>query len=375
MILSAAPVTDRPRNDTGDFHHLFLNDFPLMDVRAPVEFENGSFPAAFNLPLLSNDERHRIGITYKNEGQDAAIKLGHKLVSGDIKLQRLKSWSAFAKEHPNGYLFCFRGGMRSHIVQEWMKEEGINYPLVKGGYKAMRRFLIEKLDHLVATKNFIVISGRTGIGKTQVIQDLQNSIDLEGLARHRGSSFGQRLTPQPCQIDFENALAIRLMKVSNNSESPIFFEDEGHIVGKCALPLSLLAGLRSWPVVMLEETLEKRISNVQKDYVTNMLTEYNGAYGQSGFKELAAFLRNSLHRIRKRLGGVQYEKISSLMNTALSGQELTGDDSLHRLWIEELLVKYYDPMYEYQFSQKEGRVLFKGGHREVLEWCRQYVVR
>lgn len=359
------------RVDTGDFLPLFLNDVPLLDVRAPVEFTRGSFPAAVNLPLLNDDERHTIGIKYKAEGQEAAVRLGHQLVSGDVKAQRLGQWLDFARQHPQGYLFCFRGGMRSHVVQQWMAEAGAPYPLVKGGYKALRRFLIDALDNLLATRDFIVIGGKTGIGKTTVIHELQNALDLEALARHRGSAFGRRLVQQPSQIDFENALAIRLLKLCHGSEKPVFLEDEGRLVGRCALPLSLLAGLKRWPVVILEETLENRISNVQKDYVTDLLAEYQGAHGEHGFAQFSAFLKDSLYRIRKRLGGVQYEKLTSMMDYALTVHEETQDESLHRIWIEELLVKYYDPMYDYQFSQKESRIVFRGPRAEVLDWCRR----
>ncbi|MBI1215973.1 MAG: tRNA 2-selenouridine(34) synthase MnmH [Alphaproteobacteria bacterium] len=356
--------------ETDDFQSLFLNDVPLMDVRAPVEFAKGAFPGAVNLPLLNDDERHRIGITYKEEGQDAAVRLGHELVSGDVKAARVESWLDFARKNPRGCLFCFRGGMRSHIVQQWMAEAGVDYPLVTGGYKALRRYLIDTLDHLVATRDFIVIGGRTGNGKTLLVHDLKNAVDLEGLARHRGSSFGARIAPQPSQIDFENALAVQMLKLGHASEKPLFIEDEGRIVGRCALPPDLLAGLQQWPLALLDEDLGTRIANVQKDYVTDLLEEYRAAYGDEGFAQFSDFLRQSLDRIRKRLGGLRHKQVRELLDKALERHEQSGDESLHRAWIEELLVKYYDPMYEYQLSQKQGRVVFRGTRAEVLEWCR-----
>ena len=359
------------RPDVSDFLPLFLNDTPLLDVRAPVEFAKGSFPGAVNLPLLTDDERHIIGITYKAQGQEAAVKLGHELVSGEIKAQRIAQWLDFAQKHPEGYLFCFRGGMRSHIVRQWMGDAGAAYPLVKGGYKALRRFLIDSLDNLVGSRNFYVISGRTGIGKTTLIRELQDSIDIEAIANHRGSTFGRKLTPQPSQVDFENALSIRLLRLCHATDKPVFMEDEGRLVGRCAMPLNLLAGLQLWPAIILEDTLENRVSNVQKDYITDLLAEYEAAYGaDKGFAEFAQFLKQSLHRIRKRLGGLQHDKVGAMMDQALSLQAETRDESLHRIWIEELLVRYYDPMYDYQFAQKEGRVVFKGDRAAVLDWCR-----
>ncbi|HAP53946.1 MAG TPA: tRNA 2-selenouridine(34) synthase MnmH, partial [Marinobacter adhaerens] len=142
------------RPNTDDYLSLFLNDVPLMDVRAPVEFSRGSFPNTENAPLMNDEERHRVGICYKEKGQDKAIELGHQLVSGDIKAQRIEAWKRFVARHPNGYLFCFRGGLRSRLTQQWIREAGIDYPLVKGGYKALRRFLIDSLEAQIESGEF-----------------------------------------------------------------------------------------------------------------------------------------------------------------------------------------------------------------------------
>lgn len=363
----------KTRNDTDDFLHLFLKDVPLMDVRAPVEFTRGSFPSAVNLPLLNDNERQAVGTAYKKDGSEAAVKLGHQFVSGDVRSDRLRQWLEFAQKNPAGYLFCFRGGMRSHVVQEWLAAEGVHYPLVEGGYKALRRFLIEALEDIIARRKFIIISGRTGIGKTTLVHQLPRAVDLEGLARHRGSSFGRRITPQPSQVDFEHGLAVRLLKLAHSSEKPLFIEDESHIVGRCALPLEMVAKMKEWPAVVLEDRLENRISNVLKDYVTDMLTEHQAAYGDNGFAQFSDFLRGSLYRIRKRLGSERHRDILAVMENALDIQQATGDVSLHRQWIEDLLTGYYDPMYDYQLSQKKNTVVFRGTRDEVLAWCNKEI--
>lgn len=359
------------RDDIDDFLPLFLNDVPLMDVRAPVEFARGAFPTAVNLPLLNDAERHEIGVIYKNEGQEAAVRRGHKLVSGEVKDARIQSWLDHVRRCPQGYLYCFRGGMRSHIVQQWMKEAGADYPLVKGGYKALRRFLIDSFEQLMAERRYFVISGRTGTGKTRVITALDNAVDLEALANHRGSSFGRRVAPQPGQIDFENALAVRLIKLCHRSKGSVFVEDESRVVGRCALPLPLMAGLKNWPLVVLEDDLDSRIEGVLKDYVTDLLAEHEAAYGAEGFGRYAELMKGSLARIRNRLGGERHAEILALMEKAFAAQAERQDDSLHRLWIRELLVKYYDPMYDYQLSQKQSRIIFRGQRDEVLAWCRE----
>ena len=106
-----------------DFRHIFLNDVSMMDVRAPIEFAQGAFPGVVNLPLMNDEERQKVGTCYKQRGQEAAIALGHSLVSGETKNGRIAAWAAFAKAHPHGVLYCFRGGLRSQITQQWLQSE------------------------------------------------------------------------------------------------------------------------------------------------------------------------------------------------------------------------------------------------------------
>ena len=127
-----------PRPDTDDYRQLFLSDAPMMDMRAPAEFAHGAFPTACSLPLMSDEERAQVGICYKHEGQAAAIALGHELIAGATREQRMQQWLSFANEHPDGYLYCFRGGLRSQTVQQWLRDAGVDYPLVLGGYKVSR---------------------------------------------------------------------------------------------------------------------------------------------------------------------------------------------------------------------------------------------
>src|SRR5690606_26775848 len=100
-----------------------------------------------------------------------------------------------ARAHPEGYLYCFRGGLRSQLVQQWLAQAGVEYPRVIGGYKAMRRFLLDGLDAAALECPPLLVAGLTGTGKTEVIAAVAQSLDLEGLAHHRGSSFGRHATP------------------------------------------------------------------------------------------------------------------------------------------------------------------------------------
>ena len=102
----------RERPDTADYRALFLADAPLADLRSPGEFAQGAFPGSLSLPLMTDGERAEVGTCYKRSGQQAAIELGHRLVCGQTRAERLARWADFARHHPDGYLYCFRGGLR-----------------------------------------------------------------------------------------------------------------------------------------------------------------------------------------------------------------------------------------------------------------------
>lgn len=354
------------REDTDDYEALFLTDTPMFDTRAPIEFKKGAFPHVTSLPLMTDIERAKVGTAYKRDGQDEAIKLGHRLVSGKTKDERMVLWLEFAKNNPDGYLYCFRGGLRSHTTQAWLAEAGCDYPLVKGGYKAMRRFLIDRLDRICddavnpeAKSSFVILSGKTGAAKTDLLLKLDHSIDLEGLAHHRGSAFGKRAAGQPSQIGFENDLSVQFLRQHHKApNSAIILEDESHLIGRCALPLKLRDAMHASPIVVLEADLESRVEHSYKNYILHKLAEWQD------FELFAQDLRKSMHNIRKRLGGVRHRELTALLEAALSAHE-TGDDSLHREWIRILLEQYYDPQYDYLLSKRKERIVFRGDAGEV----------
>ena len=353
-----------------DYARLFLEERPMIDLRAPVEFAAGAFPNAHNLPLLTDEERHLIGIRYKQAGQEAAIELGRELLDGLPRQERTERWIEFARRHPNGVLYCFRGGMRSKISQEWIHQaSGIVYPRIKGGYKALRNFLIGEIDRSVRELQPIVIGGRTGCGKTLLIQRIPRSIDLEGLAWHRGSAFGRHVTPQPTQIDFENRLSIAMLKRRAEEGDKIVLEDESKAIGSRHLPPALYERMSLSPLVILEASLEERIRNSIDEYVTGALEEYQAHYGEeAGFDAWADYAKESLKRISRRLGGERYREMAKQLERAIDQLRKTGDPQSHEAWIANLLTNYYDPMYDYQITKKKERIVFSGDSRAVLEF-------
>lgn len=356
-----------------NYHQLFLEDIPLIDVRAPVEFHQGAFPFAQNIPLLSDDERHAIGIRYAEEGQEQAIALGHELVRDDIKEKRIQEWYEFAQDHPNGALYCFRGGLRSKITQQWLYEStGVVYPRIEGGYKALRRFLINQLDTIMDGFEPFVIGGRTGVGKTLLLQKLHHQIDLEGIYQHRGSSFGYRALPQPAQIDIENTLTIALLKLQHNNVSKLVLEDEAPNIGSRSVPPSIMHAVRQSPLILIEESLASRVDAVFEEYINVALAEFQTIHGDPlGFEIWASNLRNALDRIQRRLGDQRYNHLTRIMDIAIEEMRDNGESDRHKEWIQQLLQDYYDPMYDYQLERKIDRIIYRGEREGVLEYLRQ----
>ena len=351
-----------------DYLQLFLNDVPMIDLRAPVEFGQGSFATAESLPLMSDDEREAVGTCYKEEGQEAAIDLGHQLVSGELKQARLEAWKAFIEKYPDGVLYCFRGGLRSQTTQKWINEYAdIDYPRVEGGYKALRRFLLDETERLIELMDFVVLSGRSGTGKTRIIKQIPHSLDLEGLANHRGSAFGNTTTPQPTQINFENNLAVVLLKAEAAGYRTIVVEDESRNVGSLHVPFSMHGKMSESPMVNLLVSDDDRIDITVQEYAKDTHVDYVAEFGEKeGLVKLQEHLLESLSKLRKRLGGERYQRMQQTMIDAVvlldTENEYQGFGSV----FGELLLDYYDPMYDYQMSSKQERIVFNGSREEVL---------
>jgi tRNA 2-selenouridine synthase len=318
---------------------------------------------------MSDDERHLVGTRYKESGQDAAIMLGRELVGADLQAQRTRHWVEFAKKNPEGFLYCFRGGLRSRITQEWMEEAGVHYPYIKGGYKAMRQFLIKRTSESVARVPIVLISGRTGTGKTLLLNRIKRSLDLEGLANHRGSSFGPMSSPQPTPINFENNMAVRLLKLTEESEATIFVEGEGRQIGSLSVPEALRDKMFSAPTLVLEAEIETRIDIGIEDYVKDLLARIQGKFpGENGFEIFADRHRTSLFNIQKRLGSERFQHATAMLEAALSEHHNSGQLGHYRPFIRLLLEQYYDPMYDYQLSKRQAEVLCQGDQAALLRW-------
>ena len=356
-----------------NLRHIFVNDVPLLDVRAPVEFEQGAFPNSVNIPLMTDAEREAVGIRYKEQGQDSAILLAAELVTIEERELRTQKWNAFFAQNPGGVLYCFRGGLRSQISQQWitdsLPDSDKPYPRVDGGYKAMRTFLLESIERISQNIPIIVLGGRTGSGKTRLLKQLPNSIDLEGLANHRGSAFGPTATPQPTPINFENALAVQLLKAEAAGHKFLVIEDEARNVGSLGVPQALFDVMQTSKLVMLEVSQEDRNKVSIEEYILDTQKSFDEVYGDElGAEKLSEHLLNSLEKIKKRLGGVRYKEALQQMEDAIALRNKTGSVEGFIPVVKSLLLDYYDPMYDYQSSKKKDRISFKGSFDEVISY-------
>ena len=363
-------MIDKKLYELKDFKSIVLNNIPLIDVRAPIEFEKGAFINSINMPILNNEERHIIGICYKEKGNEEATKLGYRLVSGKIKEDRVNMWISFIKENPETIIYCFRGGSRSRIAQEWINEElNMDVPRILGGYKAFRNYLLNSLAKENQNYTPLVLSGYTGSGKTKLLKELKNSIDLEGIANHRGSSFGAHVKPQPTQINFENNLAYDLIKAQDVGYKYLVFEDEGKNIGKNFIPQEFFNFFRSGDIILLSSSLEERIENTLKEYVIDAQIEYTNLYGyEEGLNKWFNYIYSSMDRLKKRLGGDKFKKVINELNFAYKNQLSTGNIDYHKYWIELFLKEYYDPLYKYSLESVKDKIIFSGNYSDVSDY-------
>ena len=327
----------------------------ILDVRSPSEFAAGSLPGAINLPILSDEERAAVGLKYRTHGREAAISLGESLVRAETKAQRIADWVHLVERYPQTVICCARGGMRSEYAQRWLAEVGLTLERVEGGYKALRSACLQVIESAPAELRPIILGGRTGSGKTDLLREYASGIDLEGLANHRGSAFGALNKRQPSQASMENALACELTRFRPGQ--PVLLEDESRAIGSRSLPMPLFKAMSEAPIAVIDLGRETRARRIYAEYVV-------GASAAVPQGELHEEYRQALQRIRKRLGDRNCRKITTQLDDAFK----TRTQDAHLVWITSLLTDYYDPMYDYGMKRKAMRIAMRGSPQEVRRW-------
>lgn len=352
-----------------DFEKLLLNNTTFLDVRSEIEFSKGSIPNSFNKPILKNSEREQVGICFKKNGQKSAIELGESLVCGRDRIERVKGWRSFIQKNEDTVLYCARGGLRSQISQQWIMEAGEKIKYVEGGFKSIRNFLIKSFEENCRRNNFLVLGGPTGSGKTILLNQFMDMIDLEHRANHRGSSFGKHFSNQPAQIDFENNISLDLIKISDRGANNILIEDESRLIGTIHVPDVLSKKMAKSNIVVLKTPMEQRVESILEEYVGESLEKYL-IENQNGFGPFVDLMLFNLKRISKKLGGLKHDEIHGDMVKAFDAHKKDNNLELHKVWIEKLLTHYYDPMYNYSLEKRSDQVIFTGSYNEIVEWAR-----
>ncbi|HEY0978319.1 MAG TPA: tRNA 2-selenouridine(34) synthase MnmH [Flavobacteriales bacterium] len=299
---------------------------PVLDVRSPGEFRRGHLPGAINLPLFDDAERAVVGTLYKQEGRDAAMLEGLRIVG-----PKLAPMVEAARNHaPDGRIrvHCWRGGERSGSVAWLLGKAGFREVLtLRGGYKAFRH---QVLQDLASPRRLRVLGGYTGSGKTETLQHLKALgsavIDLEALASHKGSSFGALgQAPQPTTEHFENLLWEALRAI--DPEHIIWVEDESRSIGRVMLPQPFFEQMRQAPLLFADVPSTERVPLLVR------------LYGDHPREDLA----EALHRIEKRMGP-QHCK---------AALEALERNDLHT--VASLTLHYYDRAYDHGLSKRDAR--------------------
>lgn len=292
---------------------------PIIDVRTPDEFAAGHIPGAVNVPLFTNEERIEIGTAYKQEGRSRAVSLGLRRVGPRLEALAGRLLELSGRHDSRLHIHCWRGGMRSGSVA-WLMEStfGCRVATLKGGYKAFRRWVLDSFD---IPREVRFVSGLTGSGKTEILKELADlgecMVDLEGLAHHKGSAFGQLgETPQPAQAQFENALALAWR--ATDPGRPVWLEDESRMIGKRVLPEPIWNLKLDARFDVIEIPDEERIAHLCEIYARFSPTE----------------LEAGVEAIRSRLGGGRAKAAIE----ALRGGDFAGTC--------RLVLSYYDRAYQ-----------------------------
>jgi tRNA 2-selenouridine synthase len=301
--------------------------FPLVDVRTPAEYEQGHIPGAHNIPLFSNEERAEVGTLYKQEGKEEAVMKGLEFVGPKMHGFAKKAKELSVQSGGKILVHCWRGGMRSQSMAWLFNTAGMQADTLFGGYKAYRAYNRALFERDIP---IVILGGKTGSGKTHILEAIKQRgeqvIDLEGIAHHKGSAFGHiGEAPQPSTEQFENDLAAKWQELDFNQV--LWLEDESKSIGRVYQPDIVYQKIRSAPLLFVEVPLEQRVEMLVKDYTVED-------------KEALAL---SLNKIVKRLGGDNYKMAMEALED--------GDFAT----TARIALRYYDKAYLYGMSKREPK--------------------
>lgn len=305
------------------------NKYPIVDVRSPEEFAQAHIPGAINIPLFSNEERAEVGTAYKKIGKQQAMLIGLEKIGTKMRTTAEKALSIATEQKL--LVHCWRGGMRSESMAWLFEKVGIECTLLRGGYKAYRRYAKNELS---SKAKIIILSGSTGSGKTDILKEIQELgeqiIDLEGIAHHKGSAFGGIGEKQQHSTEqFENNLHLAFSKLDLSKR--IWVEDESKSIGKNFIPDEFFKQMRKAPVIKINIPKSERIKRLVKDYTF-------------ADKELLIY---HLNRIKKRLGPMETQMAIESVQKGEMGQAV------------DISLSFYDKAYAHGLSKRNIKSIFE----------------
>ncbi|MDP2908626.1 MAG: tRNA 2-selenouridine(34) synthase MnmH [Nanoarchaeota archaeon] len=289
--------------------------YVFIDVRTPKEFEESTIPGAVNVPLFSNEERAVIGKLYSQNGQEEAFNKGLDFVSKKLP-KLLEAVSKY--KNKKLVIFCWRGGMRSKSLAGLLDGLGYDVLQLEGGHKAYRNYILERFKDYKLNPKLVVLNGLTGSGKTEILRQFPNSLDLEDLAQHRSSILGSVGLKPRSQKMFDALLFKRLEEL--NDEKFILIEGEAKRIGHVQMPDFLYKYMKHGVQVKIVRSFEDRAKRLVKEY--------------SAYKEELA---EKIKLMRKSVGNDK--KIADWLRMLEEGkfEELAS----------MILKEYYDPLYSH----------------------------
>lgn len=294
----------------------------VIDVRSPSEYADDHLPNSINLPVLSDQQRHEVGLAHKEQGAFAGSRLGAPMVSANIA-SLMQTHLADKPRDWKPLVYCWRGGQRSNSLATVLARVGWHTDLLEGGYRAYRRAVIQYLEQ-APNFDFRVVTGRTGSAKSRLLQTLNQQgeqvLDLEALAQHKGSVLGDLPNePQPSQRLFESRLAAVIAKF--DTTRPVYVESESKKVGKVHIPDLLMLNIRAGQVIRVNASVQWRAEFLLNDY------DYFVKDQTLLFAQLDCLV--PLHG---------HDKINAWKELAIQGEWAN--------FVQALLSEHYDPAYD-----------------------------
>lgn len=328
------------------------SDYVLIDVRSEKEYQEDTIPGAVNMPILNDTEKMQVGNVYREKSPTQAKRFGFSLIAERLPAM-IEQYQTMIPVGKKAVLFCWRGGMRSQFTGQLLDMMGFDVYRIIGGYKAYRRYVNAYLEGTLPHKA-VVLHGLTGVGKTEILHHLIQEgipvLNLEELAKHRGSVFGKiGMPPSPSQKEFETGIVNALKKAE--SKGIFVVECESKRLGRLLVPQCVMDTMKTGYTILLYASLQNRVERSLREYVIDS-------------DDFVSLLLHAVAALKKFLGKTKVEQLEQLLASGL-----------YREAVEMLLVQYYDPLYQYPDKADAAYSLSvdTGNIEEAVKTIKQYI--